>query len=160
MAVESFNVICTRLVCCFQSVWTLIFMLTFPLQKESLAHQFSVKWKENHLYELSSHIVYYWSLDDQGFTVCSWLKHIHQTLISLSLPTLYNHVIAAESKATKYLTFQVPNLSNPEFVEDIFLLPRSKDKQVCQTVFLKWCYMVTIVNFVFGTKLVNQEVYL
>ncbi|XP_015750094.1 PREDICTED: uncharacterized protein LOC107329953 [Acropora digitifera] len=28
----------------------------------------------------------------------------------------------------------VPNLSNPEFVEDIFLLPRSKDKQVCQTL--------------------------
>lgn len=79
--------------------------------------------------------------------------------LPVSCYNLQPHVIVAESKSY-YLTFQVPNLSNPEFVEDIFLLPRSKDKQVCQTVFLKWCCMVTIINFVFSTKLVNQEVYL
>ena len=26
---------------------------------------------------------------------------------------------------------QAPNLPNPEFIEDMFLLPRSKAKQVC-----------------------------
>ena len=47
----------------------------------------------------------------------------------MNMSTLFNALAAIHFYLVSFL--QAPNLPNPEFIEDMFLLPRSKAKQVC-----------------------------
>ena len=47
----------------------------------------------------------------------------------MNMSTLFNALAAIHYYFVSFL--QAPNLPNPEFIEDMFLLPRSKAKQVC-----------------------------
>ena len=47
------------------------------------------------------------------------------------MSTLFNALLRAAIHFYFVSFLQAPNLPNPEFIEDMFLLPRSKAKQVC-----------------------------